>query len=428
MNRTIRRQAILGLGTVLLLFLGIGVWGTMASLAGAVIASGQIEPESRAQVIQHPDGGVVAQLAVKDGDQVAAGAVLLSLDGTQLRSDLAILVGQQTELAARSARLNAEALDRAQIDFPAALSEAAATDPAVADVLQGQVALFDARSRTYAETVRSTREQQAQKADEVKGLRAQGAALAEQLTLIEEELGNLEALLAKGLVDAPRVAGMRRGRASLTGERAATEASIAAGLGQIAQLDVEVLRLTATRQQEALSELSDIENKLAELAEGRKALEARIARLDLRAPLDGIVHGLQIHTIGAVLRPADPVMYVIPQDEVLTITARVDAAHVDSVYAGQAATLRFPGFDARTTPELRATVIRVSADVISDQRTGAQFYVAEIAPMPGQLDLLAGKVLLPGMPVEVYIETGARSPLSYLLKPFLDYVERAFRE
>ncbi len=428
MSRTIRTQTLWGLTTIALLVLGIGVWGTLGSLAGAVIASGQIEPESRAQVIQHPDGGVVARIAVKDGQKVSAGDVLLTIDGTQLRADLAVIEGQLTELEARAARLRAEELGHGQVAYGDRLVGAARADAAVRAVLVAQSELFEARARTYQQTIKGTREQQAQKAAEARGLKAQEDALAEQLGLIEEELADLQGLRAKGLVGAPRVADMQRMRASLTGQRAATEASVAASLGQVAGLEVEVQRLTAVRQQEALTELNEVDTKLAQLSEERKALMARVARLDLRAPRDGIIHGQQIHALGAVIRPADPVMYVIPQDDLLTITARVDATHVDSVFAGQPAALRFPGFDARTTPELMGKVIRVSADVISDQRTGAQFYTAEVAPDPGQLDQLSGKALLPGMPVEVYIQTGSHSPLSYLLKPFLDYLARGFRE
>lgn len=424
----IRKQAVAGLLTVVLLIGGIGVWGAWASLAGAVVSPGQVELESHSQIVQHPDGGVVATIAVREGDKVRAGDVLLSLEGNELRSDLAILANQLTELEARGARLTAEQLGRGKVDFPAELKRAAIRDREVAEVLAGQVAFFDARRRTFAEAVNSTREQQRQKSNEIDGLKAQSEALSEQLQLLEEELVDLEALREKGLVDARRVAEAKRGRAGLVGQKAETEASIAASLGQIAQLDVEILRLTSERQEEAVSELRDIENRIAELSEQRKAVAKKIARLDMRAPLDGIIHGLQIHTIGSVVRPADPIMFVVPQDNLLRITAKVDAQHVDSVFVGQYAVLRFPSFDARTTPELHAEVTRVSADILTDDRTGIQFYTAEITPRPGEIELMANRALLPGMPVEAYIQTESRSPLNYMLKPFLDYAERAFRE
>lgn len=428
MTWAIRRQSVIGLATVALLVGWIGLWGSAASLAGAVIAQGQIEPQSRAQIIQHPDGGVVAHIAVRDGNPVAAGDVLLTLDGSELGSEHAVLTSQLTELEARSARLMAEQLGGKDVVFPDSLASAAIADKSVAAILTGQRALFEAGKTTYTETVNSLREQQRQKVSEIEGVTAQSVALAEQLELIEAELVDLGTLRAKQLVGAPRVAEMKRARAGIVGEKAATEASIAASHGQIAQLDAEVLRLTSTRQQEAVRERRDVENSIAELSERRRALEVRIGRLGLRSPVDGIVHGLQIHTIGAVIRPADPILHVIPGEDVLTVTAKIDAADVDSVFAGQQAVLRFPNFNARTTPELTASVLRVSADVVTDQRTGAQFYTAELIPAQDQLALLEGKDLLPGMPVEVYIQTGLRSPLSYLLRPFLDYTERAFRD
>lgn len=428
MTWSIRRQALIGLLAVAVLIGGVGIWGSLATLAGAVIAQGQIEPTSRAQIVQHQDGGIVAHIAVQDGDRVRAGDVLLTLDGGELRSTHAILTAQINELEARAARLGSEQLGAANVTFPDPLRAAAAGDPAVADILAGQEALFAARFETYSQSTSALREQQRQKQSEIEGLKAQSEALNEQLGLIAEELADFEALLQKNLINASQVTEIRRLRSSLVGQRASAEATIAASLGQIAQLDSEALRLTATRQQEAVSELRDVETRLGELEEQRKALTAKIARLDLRAPLDGIVHGLNIHTIGAVVRPADPVMYVIPQDESLTILARIDAAHVDSVHTGQPAILRFTSFDTRTTPELQATVTLLSADVSADERTGQQFYTAELTPTAGQLAQLDGKKLLPGMPVEIHIQTGGRSPLSYILKPFTDYIGRAFRE
>lgn len=428
MTWPIRKQSIAGLATVAALVTWLGLWGSAASLAGAVIAEGQIEPQSRAQIIQHPDGGVVSHIVVRDGSSVEAGDVLLTLDGSELGSEHAVLSNQLNELEARSARLMAEQLGENEVAFPQTLASAAIADASVTAILAGQRALFEAGKTTYTETINSLREQQRQKVSEIEGLTAQSLALTEQLELIEAELADLDTLRAKQLVGAPRVAEMKRARARIIGEKGATVASIAASHGQIAQLDAEVLRLTSTRQQEAVSERRDVENRIAELSERRRALDVRIGRLALRSPVDGIVHGLQIHTLGAVIRPADPILHVVPGEDVLTVTTKINTADVDSVFAGQAAVLRFPNFNARTTPELSASVLRVSADVVTDQRTGAQFYTAEVIPAQDQLARLEGKDLLPGMPVEVYIQTGARSPLSYLLRPFLDYTERAFRD
>lgn len=428
MSWSIRSHAIAGLATVAALFLGVGVFGTMGSLAGAVIASGQVELETHAQIVQHPDGGVVAAIPVRDGDRVEAGDVLLTLEGSSLAADRAILMSQLRELQARAARLKAEATGEAAVTFPEALRQVGRIDQPVAEALAGQEAVFAAAFRTFTATINATREQQGQIRQEIAGLKAQSAALAEQAALMEIEHQKAEGLLQKGLTEAPRVSELKRSLVALIGQRAQTEASVSASLADIARLEVEIARLTSARQEKAVTELRDVETKLTELSAQRAVLEKKIARLDLRAPRDGIVQGLTIHTIGAVLRPADPVLSVVPQDGLFTITARVEADKVDSVFVGQAAALRFSSFDARTTPEILGRITRVSADIITDSRTGAQFYTAEARPDAGETAKLGGKALLPGMPVEVYIQTGSHSPLAYILKPFTDYFAPAMRE
>jgi HlyD family secretion protein len=364
----------------------------------------------------------------RDGDHVTAGDVLLTIDGSSHRAEEAILTGQIAELEARAARLAAEELDRTAITFPADLTEAAGYDPAVADVLRGQEAIFAAGLVTFRATIDGTREQQGQIRKVIEGLEAQSAALAEQIGLVEVEYQKAEGLLQKGLTEAPRVSELKRTVVSLTGERAQTEATIAANLADIAKLDVEAARLAAARQEKAVTELREVETKLVELEEQKRLIETRIARLELRAPRDGIVQGLTIHTIGAVIRPADPVLSVVPQDRLFTITARIEADKVDSVFPGQAAVLHFASFDARTTPELKAIITRVSADIVTDNRTGVQFYTADAVPDSGEIAKLDGKDLLPGMPVEVFIQTGSHSPLAYILKPFTDYFAKAMKE
>jgi HlyD family secretion protein len=428
MNWSIRTQTIAGLATVAALFLGVGVFGTMSSLAGAVVSTGQIELETHAQILQHPDGGVVAAIPVRDGDRVKAGDVLLTLEGSSLLADRAILMSQFHELEARAARLRAEATDRTAVIYPATLQDAATADPSVSEGLVGQEAVFTAALRTFTATIDGTREQQGQIHQEIAGLKAQSAALGEQIALMETEHEKAEGLLQKGLTEAPRVSELKRGLVGLIGQKAQTEAAISARLADIARLDVEIARLSSARQEKAVTELRDVEAKLTELGEQRAVLDKKIARLDLRAPLDGIVQGLTIHTIGAVLRPADPVLSVVPQDGRFTITARIDAQKVDSVFVGQEAALRFSSFDAHTTPEILGQITRISADIVTDNRTGVQFYTAEATPNLGETAKLGDKALLPGMPVEVYIQTGSHSPLAYILKPFTDYFAPAMKE
>lgn len=423
-----RLPILLGLLTVAALILGLGVWGARASLAGAVIAQGQIQIAARAQVVQHPDGGVVREILVRDGDRVTAGAPLIRLDGAELSSRRTILSDQIDELTARAARLRAERDDAPAVEIPADLTARAATAPRVAEIIAGQQSLFDARLATLTDAARSYEEQKAQAQNEIDGQRAQIAALADQMDLIEQERAAAQALLDKGLTESSRVLALRREAARLSGQKGETEAAVARNLGRIAQLDIEILRLSATRREEAETELRDVQVNLAQLSEELAATDKKLARLDLAAPMDGIVHDLRFHTIGAVIRTAEPALSIIPDAGELTVTARIDIFHIDQVFVGQDATLRFSALNARTTPELMGKITRVSADTTVDERTGTPFYTADLTATPEEVARLNGQPLIPGMPVEVFVQTGMRSPLSYIAKPFTDYFARAFRE
>jgi HlyD family secretion protein len=428
MNWSIRGSALVGLVTVLLLTLGIGVWGAWASLAGAVVAQGQVQIEARAQIVQHRDGGVVGSILVKDGDRVAAGDPLLVLDEVELASQVKIIADQLAEFRGRASRLAAERDGNAAIIFPSELETAATTDPSVSAVIEGQRSLFVARLATLGEATRSYEEQKLQVENEVLGQKAQLSALDEQIKLVSDELADAESLLEKGLTQASRVTALKREKASLIGQRGELDAAVARNLGRMAQIDVEIVGLSAKRREEAVTELRDVEPRIAGLEEEFAALETKLARLTLTAPTEGIVHDLRVHSLGAIIRPADPVLYIIPQDQALVITAKIDAYRIDEVFAGRSVVLRFSAFNARTTPEINAVVARVSADVTTDERSGMQFYTVELSVPPAEIARLGTQTLLPGMPVEVFIQTGERSALSYFAKPFTDYFERAFKE
>lgn len=428
MTRSIRGSALLGLLTVIVLTLGVGVWGAWASLAGAVIAQGQVQIEARAQIVQHRDGGVVKAILVRDGDRVAAGDPLLVLDESELASQAKIIADQLVELRTRAARLAAEQEGAATVSLPGELQSAAEKDTAVAGIIDGQNNLFAARLATLREATQSYEEQKLQIENEMLGQKAQIGALEEQITLLASELADAEALFEQGLIQGSRVTALKREKASLTGQKGELEASVARNLGRIAQIDVEIVGLSAKRREEAVTELRDVEPRIAGLEEELKAVQTKLARLTLTAPTEGLVHDLQVFSLGAIIRPADPVLYIIPQEEELMITAKIDAYHIDQVFAGRPVVLRFSAFNARTTPELNAEVARVSADVSTDERSGVQYYTTELRVSREEIARLGDQPLLPGMPVEVFIQTGERSPLSYLAKPFTDYFERAFRE
>lgn len=423
-----RRHVIIGLVTTAVLLGGFGVWSVSTDIAGAVVASGQTEVQSQRQIVQHPDGGVIEEILVKDGVTVAAGDLLLRLDGTTLQSELAIVEGQLFELMARRARLTAERNEEMEINFQPELVETAATRPEVAEQMEGQVLLFRAREETMVKQVEQMAERRSQIESRIRGVLAQSTALTRQLDLINEELTDQQNLFEKGLTPASRVLSLQREAARLEGQVGELTASRAQAEESISEIDLEVLRMGAMRREEANTQLRDIGSQELELAERRRALGEKISRLEIRAPVSGVVLGMQVTTPRAVLRAADPVLYLVPQDQPLVIAAQVSPIHVDEVFPGQEAKLHFSAYSTRTTPELTGRVLVVSADALTDQRTQMPYYRVEIVPDEGEIEKLGGQTLLPGMPVESFIRTGERTPLAYLLKPFVDYFKRAFRE
>lgn len=417
-----------GMITVCVLVLGLGLWASQAKLAGAVIAPGLVEVEGRIQVVEHPDGGVVEDVLVREGDLISAGTVLMRLDGSVLEAQLSIIQTQLDEIQARSARLAAE---RDGVGMPAmsgAFAARAKMDPDISEIYDGQMRLFEARADTYQKTVDALSEQRKQIQSEILGQEAQESAFRDQLALVADELEGLDRLLAQGLVVKSQVLELRRERAQLSGLFGEVQASIARNKGRIAELDTELLRLAATRREEAETELRELLIRRAELTERKGALSVKRERLELKAPITGIVHSLAVTSVNAVIRPDESVLYVVPQDERLVVAARVDATQVDSIYAGQDVVLRFSAFQSRTTPELEGTLDRVSPDALIDEATGYQYYSAYVSLKPGELELLEERRLVPGMPVEIFIQTGTRTPLAYLLQPFTDYFNRALRE
>lgn len=423
-----RFPLILGAAALTLLLGGFGLWSVEARIAGAIIASGRVEVEQNRQVVQHPDGGMVAEVLVAEGESVAAGAVLIRLDPALLESERAIVEAQLLELLARSARLLAERDGAAALAPDAELAAAAGADTEARGMLDGQERLFAARRESLARQIAQLRQRQGQIARQIEGIAAQQAALDTQRALIGEELVAQKDLLAKGLAQVGRVLALQREEARLAGEIGDLLAREAEARERASEIDTQILGLESTRREEAIAELRDLQARLFELRERRRALDARLSRLDIRAPVAGAVHGLAVFGPGAVVRAAEPVLAIVPGDRPLIVTARVFATDIDSVHGGQAARLRFPAFDARQTPDVPGAVVKVSADAFSDEATGTSFYRVEVAPDPAAMATMGGVTLLPGMPVEVYLRTAERSPLGYLVKPLADYFNRAFRD
>lgn len=400
----------------------------MARISGAVVAAGKVEVEQNRRVVQHPDGGVVAEVRVLEGTRVAAGEVLVRLDPSEITSELAIVENRLFEFSARAARLRAERDGAPHPVFDAALTEKARVRPEVADLMQGQVRLFEARSETLAQEAGQLARQKTQIASQIRGLEAQTRSFARQLALVERGLEQQRDLLARGLVNSDKVLALELDEAQLSGEIGRLSALRAEAEERMTALDIDVLRLSVTRREQAIAQLRDITAQEAELLERRLALNRRLARLDIRAPVSGAVYGLTVNTPRSVLRPADAVLYLVPQDKPPVIAARILPIHIDQVHVGQPVVLRFPGFDSRSTPGLEGRVARLSADAFTDERTQASYYRAEIHLAPGEAHKLGGKAIVPGMPVECFIRTEDRTPLAYLTQPLADYFRRAFRE
>ena len=417
-----------GILTLVLLVGVLGAWSVFTTISGAVIAPGQIEVAQNRQVVQHPDGGVVAQIRVVEGSQVTAGDVLIRLDGTLLASESAIVENQLLEILARRARLEAERDGAARVVFPPDLLRAASERPEVAELSDGQIKLFDVRRETLTQQIDQRDRRIGQITSQIEGIDAQSTALKRQLALLHQELVVQRRLLAKGLAHAARVLELEREQARLDGQVGDLRSSRAQAEGKITEIEIEKLGLVSQRQESAASELRDVGYHALELAERHRSLAERVARLDIRAPVSGVVMQLQVTTPRAVIRPADPVLYLIPQDRPLVIVARVPTTQVDELHLGQDVRLHFSAFSSRSTPELTGQLSVLSADVLQDDQTQAPYYRAEITLAPGEREKLDGEALLPGMPVEVFIRTQDRTPLAYLLKPFSDYLYRAFRE
>ncbi|MCI5097861.1 MAG: HlyD family type I secretion periplasmic adaptor subunit [Rhodobacteraceae bacterium] len=423
------RPLIIGFVAVLLLVGGFGIWAVQATIAGAIIAPGRLEVDRNRQIVQHLDGGVVSEILVDEGDRVEVGQTLLRLDAKLLESQKLIVEGQLFELIARRGRLEAERDGSDVIVFDPDLLDAANERPVVQQLINGQERLFEARRISIEKETEQLDKRQGQIRDQILGIKSQQDSYRLQLELISAELENQQSLLDRGLAQAATVLNLRRNAANLEGELGELMASEAQAEGRITEIEIETLKLRTRQREEAISRLRDLQYRELELAEQRRSLQERLDRLDITAPVSGIVYGLTVHTPRSVIRPADPVLYLVPQDRPLVIAARVDPIHIDQTFVGQDVTLRFSTLDQRQTPELFGTVTQVSADAFEDQASQMSYYRAEIVLQDGELDKLPeGITLIPGMPVESYIRTDDRSPMTYLVKPMADYFNKAFRE
>jgi HlyD family secretion protein len=412
-------------GAVVVLAGGVGVLGAKTELSGAVVAAGSLVVESNVKKVQHPVGGTVGELLVKEGSHVSAGDILVRLDETVAKANLATITKSLWELSARGARLEAERDGASEVLFPDDLL-AAASDPTIDHIVTGERKLFTLRREALLGQKAQLHERVAQLNDEIKGLTEQTEAKGEEIRLVQEELGGVRDLWDKKLVPITRLTALERDAARLKGERGQLVASTAQTKGKISEIEVQTLQIDQKLRSDVAKELADIRAKSAELEERRVAAEDLLQKLDVRSPQNGIVQDLSVHARGSVVGAGEQIMLIVPQADALVVEVRISPQDIDQVQLDQAATLRFPNFNQRTTPELSGTVIRIAADVTKDEKTGSTYYLARIKMSGDRLE--ADMKFVPGMPVDVFIRTRDRTLLSYLVKPLVDQAARAFRE
>ena len=482
----VRRTLVLGFAVLALLACGLFGWGAVASISGAVIATGQVEVETRDQVVEHIDGGTVEEILVREGDRVVAGQVLVRFDDSLLRSDEARLDAEHAELVARRNRLEAEFRDAERIAWNPELVGVAAHAGAVREILDGQQRLFDARRAARAGRKAQLRERIEQSRRQVAGLQAHAVAVERERGFVDRELEARRTLFAKGMIPLDRLLELEREAARLDGRTGDIDARIAGARGRIAEIEIQIQQIDIQRLEEAESRAREVQARETQVRERLGAVRRRLGRLEVRAPVSGEVFAMEVFAKREVVQPGEPMLRIVPDDADLVVIARIDPIHIDQVWRGREAVLRFTAFPARATPEFEGRIRRVSADAMHNERSGLSWYEVEVAiggaiePRPGAdvagwaaslPDTVAGWLrglapdaaaaggrtgrgaappvsappvarprsasqprggqnlaLAPGMPVEVHVRTGERSPLSYVAKPLTDFFLRALRE
>jgi HlyD family secretion protein len=423
-RRSLKRHMLGVLGIVGLAGMA-GAWTGATELSGAIIATGSLVVESNIKKVQHPTGGIVATLNVQEGARVKPGDLLVRLDATTTQANLDTVTKGLWEMEARGARLEAERDGLPDVAFPPDLTDG---DPAVARIVDGERRLFVFRREALLGQKSQLKERIGQLRDEIRGLTEQSEAKAQEAAIIEREYQGVMDLWKKNLIQMSRVTGLEREMSRIKGERGTLVASIAGTRGKISETELQVIQLEQNMRSDVAKELAEIRAKSATLVEQKVTALDQIRRIDIRSPQAGFVHELSVHTVGGVISPGEAVMLIVPAADILVADVRVAPQDIDRIRVGQAAGVRFPSFDQRTSPELTGTVSRVAADVSEDKRTGASFYLVRLSVTKEEIARLDGARLVPGMPVEAFIRTADRTVFSYLTKPLVDQARRAFRE
>jgi HlyD family secretion protein len=427
-RRSIRLHMIIGLTVVVILAGGFGGWASTAEISGALIAPGAVVVDSNVKKVQHPTGGVVGEVLARDGDLVKAGDVVVRLDDTVTKASLAIVTKNLDGLWARAARLEAEQQGLDKIVFPASLLSRA-DDPDVKNIIASETKLFEVRTTGRIGQKAQLRERVTQLNEEIGGLVAQEKAKDQEIALVEKELVGVSSLYDQHLVQMSRLTTLQRDAARLNGERAQFVASRAQAKGKITETELQIIQVDKDLVSDVSKDLRETNDKIGEFVERKVTAEDQLKRTDIRAPQDGMVLQSTVHTVGGVITAGDAIMMIVPQSDALSVEAKVNPQDIDKLQIGQKTLLRLSAFNQRTTPELNGLVTRVSPDVTTDQRTGQSYYTIRVSMPPEEVARLGDDVkIIPGMPVEAFVQTGNRTMMSYLIKPLSDQLMRAFRE
>jgi HlyD family secretion protein len=426
---SIQRYMIAGTAIVAFVTFGIGGWAATTQLTGAVIGQGVVVVDSSVKKVQHATGGIVGELRVRDGDRVKAGDILVRLDETQTLANASIVTKSYDELLARQARLETERDNADQIVFPKALLERTRdSNSEAARAIAAEQSLFDLRRLARSGQKAQLKERRAQLQEEIKGYLGQAEAKQREVDFIHQELEGVRTLWQKNLVPIGRLTALERDTARLDGERSQLSGMTAQARGKIAEIELQIIQVDQDLRSEVGKDLIETRSKLSELAERKIAAVDQLNRIDIRAPQNGRVHQLAVHTIGGVISPGEQIMLIVPDSDALAVEVKIAPRDIDQVYVGQTAAMRFAAFNQKTTPEVEGEVSMVSADLTQDQRTGTSFYTVRVLLKPEELARLGEAKLVPGMPVDVFIQTPGRTALSYLTKPLRDQAERAMKE
>jgi HlyD family secretion protein len=426
-RRSFENELRMGLRILLVAVVLGGGWFVFVPLAGAVVVPGNLVVQSNVKTIQHPTGGVVAEINVQNGNRVQAGDLLVRLDKTQAESSLQVVDKQLDEMRAREARLIAERDDRGAVDFPEQLMSRSGDDN-VKSLIATENALFKTRFTMRQSQKDLLQSKIAQFTDEISGLVAQTDSKAKQIELISGELAGVQDLFDKHLVPLTRLTALQRDAARIEGERGQLTSSIAETKSKIGEAQLQIVRTDQDFRADVVKQLSEVQSKESELVERSVAAHDMVNRIEIRSPTSGIIQQLAAHTIGGVIKAGETIMEIVPDADDLQIEAHVQPKDIDHVKTGQSAFVRLSAFNARTTPQIHGTVSYVSADIGQDKQTNSSSYTVRVTLPEDERRRLNGQQLVPGMPAEVFVQTGSRSMMSYVFEPINDQMRRAFVE